>query len=214
MVEILASIPAAARRVVAAPRAARALVLACAALLAVVPAGCTNDVKLRQAELQQLASILPGTYDNREQAQAGGAQTEGGAETALELSIVPIYAPFLSDYVFYVQENAFGDPRRVLSQRLFVFDVAGDARIVQRTLAFAEPNRWRDGHRNTDLFKGLMSQDVGAAAGACSLAWTLGADAFTGKAASPGTCIGVSRAELTGRGLTFAEPELRFLRRR
>jgi len=143
-----------------------------------------------------------------------GAQGAAGAETALELNIVEIYAPFLSDHVFYVQENAFGDPRRVLSQRLFVFDVAGDARILQRTLGFAEPNRWRDGHLNTDLFKGLMGQDVGASAGACALEWTFGPEAFTGKAPSAGTCIGMSRAELTGRGLTVAEPELRFIRRR
>jgi hypothetical protein len=211
-------------------RAAGRVLLAGAALLALAVAGCTNDVKLRQAELQQLASILPGRYDNREQAAAQaeaesaaqsavqsaarGRPAGEGAETALELNIVPIYAPFLSDNVFYVQENVFGDPRRVLSQRLFVFDVSGDARIVQRVLGFAEPNRWRDGHMNTDLFKGLMGQDVGAAVGACSLVWTLGAEAFSGKAASPGTCIGASRAELTGLGLTIAEPELRFVRRR
>ena len=89
-----------------------------------------------------------------------------------------------------------------------------DARILQRVLGFAEPIRWRDGHLNTDLFKGLMGQDVGASAGACGLVWTLGSEAFTGQAANPGSCIGVSRAELTGRGLTLAEPELRFVRRR
>jgi hypothetical protein len=196
------------------PSGARAAWLAGAALLALAATGCTNDVKLREAELQQLAAILPGRYDNREQPPPEGAQGAAGAEVALELNIVEIYAPFLSNHVFYVQENAFGDPRRVLSQRLFVFDVAGDARIRQRTLGFAEPNRWRDGHLNTDLFKGLMGQDVGAAAGACALEWTLGPESFTGKAPSAGTCIGVSRAELTGRGLTVAEPELRFSRRR
>lgn len=181
---------------------------------AFVATGCTNDLKLRQAELQQLATLIPGHYDNR--AQAGGKGDDGGrrddAEAALDLYITPIYAPFLSDHVFYVQENAFGDPRRVLSQRLFVFDVAADARILQRTLGFAEPLRWRDGHLNTDLFKGLMNQDVGASAGACMLEWKLGAEAFSGSAASPGTCIGPARAELTGRGLTLAEPELKFIR--
>jgi len=172
-------------------------------------AGCSNDVKLRKAELQQLATLLPGRYDNREQAEAAG----GAGDAAFELSIVPIYAPFLSDYVFYVQENALGDPRRVLAQRLFVFDLVDEKRIVQRTLGFAEPMRWRDGHMNTDLFKGMMGQDVGAAAGACLLEWSLGTGSFAGKAASPGTCVGPARAELTGRGLTLAEPELKFLRR-
>jgi hypothetical protein len=225
MVELPGTIRAAAAATAAAPAAdaprrggrragLRAAWAAGAALLGLAVAGCTNDVKLREAELQQLAAILPGRYDNREQPPPEGAQGAAGAEVALELNIVEIYAPFLSDHVFYVQENAFGDPRRVLSQRLFVFDVAGEARIRQRTLGFAEPTRWRDGHLNTDLFKGLMGQDVGAAAGACALEWTLGPDSFTGKAPSAGTCIGVSRAELTGRGLTFAEPELRFIRRR
>jgi hypothetical protein len=186
----------------------RAWGIACAALLAL--AGCSNDVKLRKAELQQLVTLLPGNYDNREQSEAVG----GASGTALELNVVQIYAPFLSDHVFYVQENALGDPRRVLAQRLFVFDLVDEKRIMQRTLGFAEAMRWRDGHLNTDLFKGLMGQDVGAAAGACALEWTLGPEAFTGKAPSAGTCIGVSRAELTGRGLTVAEPELRFLRRR
>ncbi len=190
------------------------LVLVGLVLVGSLLAGCTNDVKLRKAELLQLANILPGRYDNREQVPGDGRSPAGGAQIALELNVVPIYAPFLSDHVFYLQESALGDARRVLSQRLLVFDVSGEARILQRVLGFAEPNRWRDGHLNTDLFKGLMGQDVGAAAGACSLEWTLGAQSFTGKAVAPGTCIGVSRAELTGAGLTFAEPELRFTRRR
>jgi len=183
--------------------------LACASLALLALAGCSNDVKLRKAELQQLGTLLPGRYDNRAQAEAAG----GTGDAALELNIVPIYAPFLSDHVFYVQENALGDPRRVLAQRLFVFDLVDEKRIVQRTLGFAEPMRWRDGHMNTDLFKGMMGQDVGAAAGACLLEWSLGTESFAGKSASPGTCSGTARAELTGRGLTLAEPELKFQRR-
>jgi hypothetical protein len=111
-----------------------------------------------------------------------------------------------------VQENAFGDPRRVLSQRLFVFELAPDQRIVQRTFGFAEPARWRDGHRNTDIFKGLISQDVGASAGACVLEWRLAGQAFRGSARGP--CIGAAQAELTGAALTLGEPPLRFERRR
>jgi hypothetical protein len=171
--------------------------------------GCANDLKLREAELQQLATLLPGRYDNRAQAEPAA----GGAETALELNIVPIYAPFLSDHVFYVQENAYGDARRVLSQRLFVFDISGEKRILQRSFGFAEPVRWRDGHRNTDLFKGLMGQDVGPTAGSCVLEWTLGPQSFTGRSPAPGPCGGLSRAELTPAGLTVGEPELRFQRR-
>lgn len=188
-------------------RAALAASLAaCLALLA----GCANDAKLREAELQKLAVLLPGQYDNRVQVTQAGA----GAELPLELNVTPIYAPFLSDYVFYVQENAWGDPRRVLSQRLFVFELAGGKKIVQRVFGFAEPVRWRDGHLNTDLFKGMMGQDVGPAAGSCMLEWTLGKQAFNGKSPTPGPCGGLSHAELTPTGLTLGDPELRFQRRR
>jgi hypothetical protein len=198
---------AAARRVVASWRAAGAVLLAaCAAVLA----GCTNDAKLREAELRQLAVLLPGRYDNRVQVQEDSA----GSELALELNVAPIYAPFLSDYVFYVQESALGDPRRVLSQRLFVFELGAEKKILQRVYGFSEPVRWRDGHANTDLFKGLMGQDVGPLSGSCVLEWTLGGQAFDGRSPTPGPCAGLARAELTPAGLTIGDPELRFQRRR
>jgi hypothetical protein len=186
------------------------LIAALLAACAVLVAGCTNEVKLREAELRQIAVLLPGRYDNRAQVQSDGA----GAELALELNIAPIYAPFLSDHVFYVQESAFDDPRRVLSQRLFVLDVGAEKKILQRVYGFTEPVRWRDGHANTDLFKGLMGQDVGPVNGSCVLEWTLGAQAFSGQSAVPGPCAGLSRAELTPAGLTVGDPELRFQRRR
>lgn len=192
----------------AGPRLRGASLAGLLALAAALVGGCSNDVALRKAELQQLAAVLPGRYDNRAQSPPAA----GGAETALELNVAPIYAPFLSNHVFYVQENAFGDPRRVLSQRLFVFEVAPDNRIVQRTFGFAEPLRWRDGHLNTDLFKGLMGQDVGASAGACVLEWRLDGQAFRGSARGP--CTGAAQAELTGAALSFGEPPLRFERRR
>jgi hypothetical protein len=188
-------------------RAAGVLLLAACAGLA---AGCTNDAKLREAELRQLAVLLPGRYDNRAQVQAGNA----GAELALELNVAPIYAPFLADHVFYVQESAFDDPRRVLSQRLFVFELGAGNKILQRVYGFAEPVRWRDGHQNTDLFKGLMGQDVGPLTGSCVLEWRLAGQAFDGRARLPGPCAGLSRAELTPAGLTVGDPELRLQRRR
>ena len=163
-----------------------ALAATLAASLALL-AGCTNDAKLREAELQKLAVLLPGQYDNRVQVTQAGA----AAELPLELNVTPIYAPFLSDYVFYVQENAWGDPRRVLSQRLFVFDLVGGKQIVQRVFGFAEPVRWRDGHLNTDLFKGqlevqqtdvVVRETVVAGEGGCRLELLDGLVA--GKAAS------------------------------
>lgn len=198
---------AAARGVGATWRGACAvLAAACAALVA----GCANDAKLREAELRQLAVLLPGRYDNRVQVQEDSA----GSDLALELNVAPIYAPFLAEYVFYVQESALGDPRRVLSQRLFAFEIGAEKKIRQRVYGFAEPVRWRDGHANTDLFKGLMGQDVGPLSGSCVLEWTRGEQAFSGRSPLPGPCAGMARAELTPSGLTLGDPELRFQRRR
>ncbi len=45
----------------------RALVASLWVGAATLLAGCSNDVALRKAELQQLAAILPGHYDNRSQ---------------------------------------------------------------------------------------------------------------------------------------------------
>ena len=47
----------------------RALVASLWVGAATLLAGCSNDVALRKAELQQLAAILPGHYDNRGQMQ-------------------------------------------------------------------------------------------------------------------------------------------------
>lgn len=136
------------------------------AALVLVLAACTSQQDLRKAELAELASWLPGRYDNTAQiAEAPG----GTAREALAITIVPVYAPFLSDYVFYAEETAAGDPRRIFSQRLWAFDTARDA-IVQGAYSLTDPARWRSGYAAPDLFKSLMPQDVKAASG-CELAW-------------------------------------------
>jgi hypothetical protein len=155
---------------------------------------CASTAKLRLAELEELAAMLPGRWDNTAQQLAEDSSGAGKRE-AIALAIVPVYAPFLGDHVFYAQEMSAEDPRRVFGQRLFVLEVVGDDQLVQRTLALADPGRWRNGHENSDLFKSLMPQDV-RGAGGCPIEWSKTGDGFAG-ATPKGRCAPAARAELT-----------------
>jgi len=100
------------------------------------------------------------------------------------LDIVPIEAIMLGDNVFYVQESVAGEPNRVLGQKVVMFGVV-KGKIVQTDFALNEPNRWRNGQNNPDLFKGILSQDVHSIKG-CSLRW---------KRAESGNFVGSNEAK-------------------
>ncbi len=151
---------------------------------------CTNQTKLREAELEQLLAWLPGQYDNTAQAQA---DTRGGIQPpheALSLAIVPVDDPVIGTNVFYVQEMAADDPRRVMVQKVWTID-ATDAGIVQTVWTLAEPLRWRDGQRDPDLLRGMMNHDVAQARG-CELTWKKKGEKFVA-ANDPATCRITSR---------------------
>ena len=162
------------------PRSHRApfILLAAAALLA----GCAQQHKVAELQLAQLVAMISGSYENIAQARADGAgdAQAGGAREALRLVIVPVYAPMIGDHVFYSQEMAAQDPRRVTAQRLMAFDLAPDDTLLQLSIALNEPARWRDGHLNPDLFKSLLPQDVKTLPG-CELTWTKTDKGFAGR---------------------------------
>jgi hypothetical protein len=112
---------------------------------------CTNKMEVAEAKLGQSIQALPGIYDRQ-------GETQGGE--ALVLVIVPIYAPALSDYTFYVQEMVASDPRRITTQRVLSFDAAKDGKFTQTSWAMADPPRWRSGPTNPDLFKSMVKDDV------------------------------------------------------
>ena len=115
--------------------------------------------------LEELTQLLPGSYDN--QAQARSAPDH----LAIRLVIAPVQAPLVGDHVFYVQEMAADDERRVLAQRLYLVEpVVGSEKAMLSQLDFAEPLRWRDGHLNRDLFRSLLMQDLRLKSG-CELLW-------------------------------------------
>jgi len=141
----------------------RSVALAAMALLLAMVA----SAKPRKDEvfLDQLATVLGGSYDNLAQSRADAEHP------ALRLMIVPVQAPLVGDHVFYVQEMAADDPRRVLAQRLYVLNgIPRKEQAVLTQLDFNEPLRWRDGQKNRDLFRSLLVQDLRARPG-CDLLW-------------------------------------------
>jgi hypothetical protein len=116
---------------------------------------CAAQPKPATVFIAELAGMLPGSYDNLAQARLG----DGHA--ALKLVIAPVQVPLVGEHVYYVQEMAADDERRVLAQRLYVLrPIEGSERAVLSQADFAETARWRDGHRNRDLFKSLLPQDL------------------------------------------------------
>jgi hypothetical protein len=184
------------------------LIAALAALSA-----CASQGKRREADLARLLDWFPGRYTNLEQAQED-ARAGREPHAALELNIVPIYAPRIGKNVFYLQENVADDPRRVISQRVAAFEVVKDRGIVQTLWTLNEPLRWRDAHHNVDLFKSMIPDDYTAMSG-CDLLWKdeegrfVGAnEASTCRVTSPATGGSVRlelRAELSAEALALAD---------
>jgi hypothetical protein len=152
------------------------LLAACAALTA---------PQRREGELKELTLLVPGTYDNIAQAIADERKGVRPPHDKLTIAIVPIMAPTVGDHVFYMQEMAADDPRRVMSQRIYTFD-ATDLGPVQTQWALKEPLHWRDGHLNPEVFEALVPQDLRVLRG-CSIIWKKTSDRFIG-ATNAGRC--------------------------
>lgn len=154
--------------------------------VALLLAACGSQPKREEVLVSQLAQQLAGSYDNLAQSRASTAHA------ALRLMIAPVQAPLVGDHVFYVQETAADDPRRVLAQRLYVLDpVPGREQAVLAQLDFREPSRWRDGHLNRDLFRSLLIEDVRLRSG-CELLFSRSGERF--EAAVGSACRTTSRS--------------------
>ena len=130
--------------------------------------GCTDQTKLREAELTQLLTLLPGTYDNNAQADRDAQSGTRPSHERITLLVVRVYAPRLGHHVQYLQEIAANDPRRVMSQRMSGFAVDEKRGIVQTLYTFADPLRWRDGQQTPEMFTGVVQDDVH---NFCELLW-------------------------------------------
>jgi hypothetical protein len=166
----------------------RAAILAVAGLAALsgMPASALG-ARAREAELARLVAMLPGRYDNGIKAEGVAPPADSAAQALVQLHVVRIYAPFLSRQVFYAHESALEDERRVFSQRLWVLDIGPDKTLQQRIMSLREPQRWREGHLDPDLFKALMLQDVAPEDPGCVIRWRATATGFAGRG-DPAEC--------------------------
>ena len=155
----------------------RSLALLIATLL-LVAGGCADQTKLREAELTDLLAWFQGTYDNRGQVDTESRQPGHAAHERIALLIIPVYVPRLGKHVLYAQESAADDPRRVMSERLFSFDIDKDRGIVGLVFDFVEPRRWRDGQNNPEIFTSVVTQDVSPSG--CELLWHRAGEQFVG----------------------------------
>jgi hypothetical protein len=139
---------------------------------------CTNQQKLRDAELVQLKHWLAGRYDNTAQSKADERNGVHPPHESLELVIVPIESVAMGHGAFYLQEMAADDARRVMSQKVLTF-TSTDKGIVESVASLADPLRWRDGQRNPEVFLGMTPKDLAPTAG-CELTWKKEGERFTG----------------------------------
>jgi hypothetical protein len=178
----------------------------CAALVSL--AACTAEKKLREAELASIEHWLPGVYDNAIQIQDDSVATH----EPTDLVIVRVSSMMIGKVVFYEQQFATGNPRRVLQQRLHRFEVSEDGKqITHSMLSLREPARWTTGYQRPEIFKSLMPDDV--TPGNCPLEWKKEEGKFIGTNSGPcraNTSSGrpallQTRLELTELELTVSE---------
>ena len=178
-----------------------ALAIATLAALAALGA-CSDQTKLREEEMTGLLALLPGRYDNSAQAELDARSGARPAHDAVTLVITGVYTPRLGHHVFYAQEMAADDARRVLSQRMYSFEVDEKRGIIQTVYQFVEPVRWRDGQQNKDLFTSVVTDDVQAEG--CQLLWKKDGERFVA-AYDPKVCPDrATQAELSVGALTLA----------
>ncbi len=140
--------------------------------------GCSSQLKKAESQLAELSDLLPGHYNNAAQVE-DDAKAGRERHPALTLDIARVGLPLLSDYVYYAQETAADDARRIVSQRLLTFQATKDGTIVESLYTFVQPARWRDGHLNSGLFTSMMFKDTAPMAG-CDIVWKKEGDKFVG----------------------------------
>jgi hypothetical protein len=151
----------------------RAGVLCCVvlALTALGLPGCAHQSRRPPLTLKALVDKLSGTYDNSAQVAQDVARGVASPHLALVLRVAPAHALMLSDSVFYVRESVVGDPRRVLSQRLWKLTAdTKRQRIVQSMYVFKDPLRWMQSADQPEMLISLTPDDLEQLQG-CDLVW-------------------------------------------
>ena len=194
-------------------RPPRTLCRASAVLAAVLAlAACSDQGKVHEEELTQVLALLPGHYDNGAQADADARSGLRSGHDKVALVVAKVYTPRLGHHVFYAQEMAGDDPRRVLSQKMYGFELDDKRGIVETVYEFVEPLRWRDGQLNKDLFTSVVTEDVQAEG--CQLLWKKVPDGFEARhdpkvCPDPGGSAAPPQATLSVGALSIGEYKFR-----
>jgi len=171
-------------------------------------AGCKTEASRREADFDKLIKELPGQYDNRTQA----SNDERGEHAAVALLIQPLDAITVGKIVMFVRETAANDPRRILAQHIWTFDLDKKQQLVQSIYLFKEPQRWVHAVDDPYVMQSLLPDDLTLLSG-CNLTWSksdFGFQASTkaaeckGSAGAEGLLIEQS-AELRGTDLLLNE---------
>lgn len=126
-----------------------------------------------------VAAALAGRYDNVAQVEAERRLGVAAAHEPLALTITPVTAPLVADVVLFVQEGAADDLRRVFSQRIWVLGADARRHVLHGVYRFAEPERWRAGAGNPELFRALLVRDLEPVTG-CDVRWSRAAGGLRG----------------------------------
>jgi len=148
------------------------------ALLALaLAAGCANQEKVREDDLADLIAWFPGHYDDLAQVQKDEKNGTRPVHEQIALLVRPVQVPRLGHHVFYVQEMAPDNAERIMSQRMFSFDIDEDRGVIGLMYTFAEPVRWREAARNPQILTSVMVEDVAPVG--CELVWKRSGESFT-----------------------------------
>ena len=168
--------------------------------------GCVDqEKKQRTTDLAELLTWLPGRYDNVAQAERDAKSGVRGAHQKIAIIIIPVQTPRLGHHVFYAQEMAADSPQLVMSERMFSFDIDEKRGIIGLMYNFAEPQRWRDGSLNPQIFTGVVVEDVAPVG--CELIWVRSGERFTASH-DPKHCHRAGGAEEAGPEATLTAEAL------
>jgi CpeT/CpcT family protein DUF1001 len=150
---------------------------AIAAAIALLVAACSTQSSRRQADFEALRHALPGIYANATDAGA----SNGGASSAVRLTITPVIAQTIGDPVYFVRESPVGNERLVLAERIWTLVLDPQGRLVQQMFAFKDPRHWLGAAEHRDLLLGLLPQDLTLFVG-CELIWQRSTSGFATEA--------------------------------
>jgi hypothetical protein len=131
--------------------------------------------KRNEVLLEDMQKRLPGRYDNAAQARSDTQAGVREPHESLNLLIAPANAALVGKIAYYVRETASDDPRRVLSQRIWVLGHAEDLHtkvqlVEQHIYLFKEPQRWVHVGDDPELLQSLLPEDLQQLPG-CELIW-------------------------------------------